>query len=48
MIIMCHFAGLGQVTAVFGKFETENPYGQSVMATQQEYSLRRAIRKRNI
>lgn len=30
---MCHFAGKGQVTAVFGECETENPLGQSVTTT---------------
>lgn len=33
---MCHFAGIGQVTAVSGTGETRNPYGQSGMATQQK------------
>ena len=28
---MCHFAGIGQVTAVSGERETRNPFGQSDM-----------------
>lgn len=31
MIILCHFAGYGQVSAVSGTGETRNPYGQSEM-----------------